>query len=101
LGVYAENGPEYVEDLLEVLGADGAQMVAVPSWHYEEANKRTEMSLREALSKCYDLRCGLQRTSKLQSLQTLKKQTSRLSQSVAAEETWLAEWRPAKGLWLM
>ena len=39
--------------------ASGAQMVAVPSWHYEELSQvapRTHMPLQEALTKCYDLR---------------------------------------------
>lgn len=49
-----------VEELIEALGVARDTHVPVPSWHYEEAQARTEntMPLHEALSLCYDLRCA-------------------------------------------
>ena len=50
------------EELLAALGARGDERVPVPSWHYEDAapvdsRQDGRMPLREALLKCYDLRC--------------------------------------------
>lgn len=63
LGVYPANRGQDVEDLLEALSEDGNQLVTIPSWHYSEVDAegnplRTEgrMALREALTKCYDIR---------------------------------------------
>jgi hypothetical protein len=49
-----------LEELIEALGVARDTQVPVPSWHYEEAQARTEitMPLHEALSLCYDLRCA-------------------------------------------
>lgn len=48
-----------VDALLAALGASGAERVPVPSWHYQEEGEPYadgSMPLRDALTKCYDLR---------------------------------------------
>ena len=54
-----------VDEVLQVLGQNGAQQVACPSWHYQDQGKQAQPSgsesaqqlpLSEALTKCYDLR---------------------------------------------
>jgi len=57
----AIRGAQAVDELLAALGARGDERVPVPAWHYEDAapaDARADgrMPLREALSKCYDLR---------------------------------------------
>ncbi len=48
---------QYVEELLDVTHQDGTQLVATPSWHYEgQAGRPSQMTLREALTQCYDIR---------------------------------------------
>ncbi|KAK9905499.1 hypothetical protein WJX75_000993 [Coccomyxa subellipsoidea] len=58
LGILPTNCPQGLEELIEALGVARDTQVPVPSWHYEEAQARTEitMPLHEALSLCYDLR---------------------------------------------
>lgn len=51
--------PQFVDELLALVDQDGAQLVATPSWHYEGPSGKTmQISLREALTHCYDLRCA-------------------------------------------
>ena len=54
-----------VDEVLEVMGQDGAQQVPCPSWHYQDQGSQAQPSgndstrqlpLAEALTKCYDLR---------------------------------------------
>jgi hypothetical protein len=57
----AARGAQAVDELLAALDARGDERVPVPAWHYEDAapaDARADgrMPLREALSKCYDLR---------------------------------------------
>ena len=51
-----------MEELLAAAGLAATLPVAVPSYHYEEPNVErapgAKMPLSDALSKCYDLRCG-------------------------------------------
>jgi sulfite reductase (NADPH) flavoprotein alpha-component len=78
LGVWPTNDPHDVDDLLEVVGMGGGGssdevLVKVPHWHYNDEdistannNKKKSggdgervsgfMTLREALTRCYDLR---------------------------------------------
>ncbi|KAL6745889.1 sulfite reductase [Haematococcus lacustris] len=60
LGIYPRNDPKYVEELVEVMAADGSQLVPTPAWHYEDAShpggKPDQLTLRDALAMCYDLR---------------------------------------------
>lgn len=48
-----------MEELLAELGADGGLLVKLPGWHYADAALpagATSLPLRDALSRCYDLR---------------------------------------------
>ena len=49
-----------VDELLQALRASPVQAVPLPAWHYQEAGhteaRPQTVPLREALSKCYDLR---------------------------------------------
>ena len=58
----ASNRSQVVEELLAAAGLAATLPVAVPSHHYEETDVErvpgAKMTLSEALSKCYDLRCG-------------------------------------------
>ena len=55
-----------VDELLQVIGQDGALQVPCPSWHYQDQGSQAQPSpsddstrqlpLAEALTKCYDLR---------------------------------------------
>lgn len=46
-----------VDDLIMVLGASPSELVPVPSWHYDEGQGlQTNIPLKEALTKCYDIR---------------------------------------------
>ncbi len=48
-----------VEELLGALGGDGGLLVQLPSWHYADPllpAGATSLPLRDALSRCYDLR---------------------------------------------
>lgn len=59
LGIWPSNDPASVDELLDELDADGDTLVRVPSWHYKDAAVKegaTTMSLRDALTRCYDLR---------------------------------------------
>lgn len=56
-----------MDEVLQVLGQDGAQQVPCPSWHYQDQGSQAQPSggdsarqlpLAEALTKCYDLRSG-------------------------------------------
>lgn len=50
--------PQAVEELVAAMGAQASELVPVPSWHYEEeGGPGSEMTLAEALAKCYDIRC--------------------------------------------
>ncbi len=51
--------PQAVEDLVLALGAKGDLLVQVPKWHYTDPRLpegATSMTLRDALTRCYDLR---------------------------------------------
>ncbi len=49
-----------VEELVAAMGAQASELVPVPSWHYEEeGGPRSEMTLADALAKCYDIRCAV------------------------------------------
>lgn len=57
LGMYPTNKAEAVEELVAAMGAQASELVPVPSWHYEEeGGPGSEMTLAEALAKCYDIR---------------------------------------------
>lgn len=59
LGVWTSNDSAVVEDLLDAAGAEGAILVKLPAWHYKDdevVEGATSVSLREALTRCYDLR---------------------------------------------
>ena len=47
-----------MQELLTVLGLQGTEPVDTPSWHYQDLHSNTSdgLQLREALTKCYDLR---------------------------------------------
>ena len=47
-----------VEEVLHVLGLPGDEVVAAPQWHHEDTRDAStkHMSLRDALTLCYDLR---------------------------------------------
>ncbi|KAK2080572.1 hypothetical protein QBZ16_000426 [Prototheca wickerhamii] len=58
VGVWPSNDPKEVETVMEALGA-GNPAVPVPRWHYADARLEDgaeTMPLRDALSRCYDLR---------------------------------------------
>ncbi|KAK9824028.1 hypothetical protein WJX72_007096 [[Myrmecia] bisecta] len=63
LGILPYNCPQAVDDLVAQMGAEGGSLVAPPSWHYEEslelsgARQGDKLTLRDALCRCYDLRC--------------------------------------------
>ncbi len=53
-------------ELLSQLGARGNEQIARPAWHYTEASPAEastsgSMELRDALARCYDLRCPRER----------------------------------------
>ncbi|KFM23852.1 NADPH oxidoreductase A [Auxenochlorella protothecoides] len=59
LGVWPSNDPQALEDLVLALGAKGDLLVQVPKWHYTDPRLpegATSMTLRDALTRCYDLR---------------------------------------------
>lgn len=60
LGVWPVNDPEAVEEVVSHLNVDGGYSVPLPRWHYEDSSRKSdnshEIELREALSRCYDLR---------------------------------------------
>ncbi|GIL73126.1 hypothetical protein Vretimale_4732 [Volvox reticuliferus] len=57
LGLYPSNEMKAVEELIQVMGAAPSDQVPVPSWHYEDGDvARSNMTLAEALAKCYDIR---------------------------------------------
>lgn len=60
LGIYPSNCPEAVSELLSVMGLEGSEQVPCPGWHYPDAQGNTpqQLTLREALTNCFDLRCG-------------------------------------------
>ena len=52
---------QYVDELIEALGASPSDLVPVPSWHFEEQGVTYadgKMTLQQALAKCYDIRWG-------------------------------------------
>jgi hypothetical protein len=54
-----------VKDLLEAAGLEADVLVPLPPHHYtesdgEESSKTLTLTLMDALSKCYDLRYGLE-----------------------------------------
>lgn len=59
LGVWPTNCPRAVEELVCTLGVEGGLLVQVPGWHYADPllpAGAASMPLRDALSRCYDLR---------------------------------------------
>jgi sulfite reductase (NADPH) flavoprotein alpha-component len=72
LGIWPTNDPRDVDDVLDAAGIskemEGNVVVKVPAWHYKDEEMELNISgsgggsgsvisLREALSRCYDLRC--------------------------------------------
>ena len=50
-----------VDELLDVWGVSGGELVCIPKWHYEDPELADGkfggmMQLRDALLRCYDIR---------------------------------------------
>ena len=62
LGVWPQNNPTAVDDILELMGWNATEMLPRPNWHYKASteashmDKNGKMSLRDLLTTCYDLK---------------------------------------------
>lgn len=65
LGVYPLNCQQAVNEVLHAMGQDAHQLVSCPSWHYQDKGAKDQLqdaaadrqlTLQEALIRCYDLR---------------------------------------------
>ncbi len=62
LGVWPQNNPRAVAEIVELMGWDAEVPLPRPTWHYKTptdpntAGKNSKMSLRDLLTTCYDLR---------------------------------------------
>jgi sulfite reductase (NADPH) flavoprotein alpha-component len=62
LGVWPQNNPNAVAEIVELMGWDADEPLPRPTWHYKtptdptDAGKNAKMSLRDLLTTCYDLR---------------------------------------------
>ena len=61
LGVWPQNNPNAVTEIVELMGWDADEYLPRPTWHYKTptdstATKNAKMSLRDLLTTCYDLR---------------------------------------------
>ena len=63
LGVWPQNNPAAVGEIIALMGWDADEMLARPTWHYKSSvessaatSKNAKMSLRDLLTTCYDLK---------------------------------------------
>jgi sulfite reductase (NADPH) flavoprotein alpha-component len=56
LGILPENSPVIVDKILNILKFDPQFKVPIPKWFYKLNENVEEMTLREALLKCYDIK---------------------------------------------
>lgn len=57
LGIYPENNPSHVENILKMLEFDGTEKINTPVWAYKPYSDTGDIDLYTAILKFYDLKC--------------------------------------------